>query len=272
MDISAARPEPIPVYAEMSSVNPIFILPSALRERRAAIASGLHGSVTTGAGQFCTKPGLVFLPAGSDAAAFLADFEALIRETPAQSLLTGGIHANFERLTVDRPAASVHAATQPVCGFGVNASYFLTTSADFLTTPTLADEVFGPTTLFITYPAESDLPKLAATLEGQLTATIHGANTDLANHEELLQILETKAGRLIFNGFPTGVEVGAAIVHGGPYPATSDSRTSAVGTRAIERFCRYVCWQNFPDESLPAELRNENPRSIRRQVDGRFAE
>lgn len=265
MDIAAARPEPIPVYAEMSSVNPIFILPGAIGERAEAIAAGLHGSVTTGAGQFCTKPGLVFVPDSPEIDGFIERFGELISETPEHPLLTEGIRDNFERLCGARGVSS--AATGAKAGYAVNASMYVTGAAEFLGNPRLADEIFGPTTLMIKVGRRDDFLEIARKIEGQLTATIHSTPAELADYADLVAILETKAGRLIFNGFPTGVEVGPAIVHGGPYPATSDSRTSAVGTRAIDRFCRYVCYQNFPGDSLPDELKDENPLGIRRMID-----
>lgn len=268
MDIAAARREPIPVYAEMSSVNPIFILPGAMRERAEAIAAGLHVSVTTGAGQFCTKPGLVFIPKAAETEDFKTTFGDLIQQTAPHPLLTSGIRGNFERLSAARDLPRTGGMNEQ-CGYGVDASVFETKAADFLADEHLADEIFGPTTLLIESGDRSELLAAARSLEGQLTATIHGTAEDLAENADLVAILETKAGRLIFNGFPTGVEVGAAIVHGGPYPATSDSRTSSVGTRAIDRFCRYVCYQNFPNASLPAELRDANPLGIARLVDGK---
>jgi NADP-dependent aldehyde dehydrogenase len=251
MDIAAARPEPIPVYAEMSSVNPIFILPAALEERAESIAAGLHASVTTGAGQFCTKPGLVFVSESARTDEFIESFRGLIGETPEHPLLTEGIRDNFQRLC---GARGIEASATGV-GYAVNASVWVTEAADFLANPRLAEEIFGPTTLLIKIGRREDLLKIAGKLEGQLTATVHATREELASHADLIAVLETKAGRLIWNGYPTGVEVGPAIVHGGPYPATSDSRTSSVGTRAIDRFCRYVCYQNFPDEGLPEELR-----------------
>ncbi len=267
MDIAAARSEPIPVYTEMSSVNPIFILPSAMRDRADSLASGLHVSVTTGAGQFCTKPGIVIIPEIAETIAFKAKFGELIQDTAPQPLLTAGILGNFERLSNERDLETTR-GTHDLCGFGAEASVFETDAATFLARPKLADEIFGPTTLLVESSERDELLRIARSMEGQLTATIHGTPEDLADFADLIAILETKVGRLIFNGYPTGVEVGAAMVHGGPYPATSDSRTSAVGTRAIDRFCRYVCYQNFPEAALPDELKDANPLGIKRLVDG----
>ncbi len=267
MDIAAARSEPIPVYAEMSSVNPVFILPSAMRERAEAIAAGLHISVITGAGQFCTKPGIVVLPETKETGDFIKKFSALISGSAPAPLLTEGIRNNYEKLSAERDADKL-TAENVLNGFDVNPSMFQTAAETFLADPHLSDEIFGPTTLFVQSDKRAELLKIAREMEGQLTATIHGNADDLLEYADLIAILETKVGRLIFNGYPTGVEVCDAMVHGGAYPATSDSRTTAVGTRAIERFCRYVCFQNFPNASLPDELKDDNPLGIRRIIDG----
>jgi NADP-dependent aldehyde dehydrogenase len=258
--VASSRPEPIPFYAEMSSVNPVIILPGALRERSDALAAGLHASVTLGAGQFCTNPGLILVADNSDSDAFAAKLGELMAGTPEQTMLTPAILSNFRNGV---SARMNHAAVQCI---GASA-LFKTTAADFLAHPELAEELFGPSTLVISYTDQ--LIDLVNSLEGQLTATILGNEADLRANEDLIRLLETKAGRLIFNGFPTGVEVGHAMVHGGPYPATSDGRSTSVGTRAIFRFTRPVCFQDFPDEALPAELQEENPLGIWRLVDGK---
>jgi len=267
MDIAAARREPIPVYAEMSSVNPVFILPGAMRERFETIKTGLHNSVTQGAGQFCTKPGIVVLPETDETKVFIEKFGELISQTPQHPLLTEGIRNNYEKLSAERELEKVSARNE-LQGFDVNPSLFIARAETFLSDASLEAEIFGPTTLFVQSNKRGELLQIAREMEGQLTAAIHGTAEDLAEYADLIAILETKVGRLIFNGYPTGVEVGDAIVHGGVYPATSDSRTSAVGTRAIERFCRYVCFQDFPGEALPDELKDENPLGIRRMIDG----
>ncbi len=269
MDIAAARPEPIPIYTEMSSVNPTFILPNAVKERGDEIVKGLHASVTGGVGQFCTKPGLVFIP--NDADKFVADLNSQITATEPSPLLTGGIQkayvsANRKRAAeVDNTAAN---ESPDLPGFAVNPSAFETTAVEFLNTPDLNEEIFGPTTLLIRSNDHDELLQIARSLEGQLTASVHGTEQDLAEYADLIAILETKAGRLIFNGFSTGVEVCPSMVHGGPYPATSDARSTAVGTRAITRFARLVCYQNFPQSALPDELKDGNPLGIWRMVDG----
>lgn len=272
MDIAAARPEPIPVYTEMSSVNPTFILPSAVAERGEAIASGLHAAVTGGVGQFCTKPGLVFLHDSEGLDAFTSIFKDQISATAPAPLLTAGIQKAYGDLSEHRRGEVDAFSANPendLPGFAVNPSVFETSATEFLNTPHLNEEIFGPTTLLIRSNKHDELIDIAHSLEGQLTASIHGNETDLTEYADLIAILETKVGRLIFNGFSTGVEVCPAMVHGGPYPATSDSRSTAVGSRAITRFARLVCFQNFPDTALPDELKEANPLRIRRMVDGR---
>ncbi len=260
-DIASSRPDPIPFYAEMSSINPVFILPGALQERSDQIAAGLHGSVTLGAGQFCTNPGLILLTDNNDSSDFMVKLGKLMTDTAEQTMLTPAISSNY-RCGV--AARTNHAAVETI-GAG---ALFKTRAADFLAHPELTEELFGPSTLVVIYTDQ--LLELVNRLEGQLTATIHGTEEDLRTHQDLIHLLETKAGRLLFNGFPTGVEVGHAMVHGGPYPATSDGRYTSVGSRAIYRFARQVCFQDFPNDALPAELQDENPLGIRRMIDGKI--
>jgi len=270
-DAAASRPEPIPFYAEMSSVNPVVILPAALSTRADQIATGLHGSVTLGAGQFCTNPGLVFLPDSTDAEGFVARLADLLGETPEQTMLTPAIRSSYQTGVSTRLGQTgVATVTQRVAAAECAASpaLFRVDALSYLTNVKLSEEIFGPTTLVVTYADIQQLLELARSLEGQLTATIHGTSEELSANSELLNILQTKAGRLLFNGFPTGVEVCHAMVHGGPYPATSDGRSTSVGTRAIFRFTRQVCFQSFPDTSLPDELKEANPLGIWRLLDG----
>lgn len=274
MDIAAARPEPIPVYAEMSSVNPTFILPSAVKERGDAIATGLHASVTGGVGQFCTKPGLVFVPGDENTDVFVSKVRGLMTATEPSPLLTKGIQKAYEEGNIHRETEvdiSTANNNSNLNGFAVNPSIFETSVASFLKTPDLNDEIFGPSTLLIRSNEKDELLQIARSLEGQLTASVHGTEEDLQEYADLIEILETKVGRLIFNGFSTGVEVCPSMVHGGPYPATSDGRSTAVGTRAIRRFSRFVCYQNFPQDSLPLELRDDNPLDLWRTVDGKLS-
>ena len=271
MDIAAARPEPIPVYTEMSSVNPTFFLPGAIEERGEGLVTGLHASVSGGAGQFCTKPGLVFLPESGATRDFISNFKSQISETPSSPLLTGGIRESYTKASAKRETEVedfFEKSDGDLPGFAVPPSVFETTAIEFLKTPDLNEEIFGPTTLLIKSKSKDDLLEIARSLEGQLTASVHGTDEDLNKYADLVAILETKVGRLIFNGFSTGVEVCPSMVHGGPYPATSDSRSTAVGTRAITRFARLVCFQNFPDSALPDELKESNPLNLWRMIDG----
>jgi NADP-dependent aldehyde dehydrogenase len=271
---AAARPEPIPVFAEMSSLNPVFILPRALRERGAQIAEGLKTSVTMGVGQFCTKPGLVFGLRGPELQSFAGNLSKAISATAPATMLHPGIcrsyHAGLDAMAkVPGVAALATSDTKPdAARTHGEAAVFTTDAEDFLRQPQLHEEVFGPATLLITAHSMPDLLRAAQVLEGQLTATLHGTPEDLAEAADLIAILERKAGRLVVNGFPTGVEVCPSMNHGGPYPATTDSRFTSVGTAAIQRWVRPVCYQNFPAEALPPEVRDENPRGIMRLVDG----
>jgi|HubBroStandDraft_2_1064218.scaffolds.fasta_scaffold16360_2 alpha-ketoglutaric semialdehyde dehydrogenase len=272
MDVAAARPEPIPFYAEMSSTNPVFILPGALRERGENIATGLHTSFTLGAGQFCTKPGMVFLPHGNDAARFTDKLRQMVAASAPFHLLTGAIHSSYDSALAQRKTGAgvtlVAEAPKAVQqGFAVNSALF-ETDADTFMGSQLDGEIFGPTTLLVRHSNREQILEIARALEGHLTATIHGTAQDLREFADLIAILEGKVGRLVFNGFPTGVEVCHAMVHGGPYPSTSDGRSTSVGTRAIFRFTRPVCYQGFPDDALPAELKDANPLGIWRMVDG----
>src|SRR5580692_9867441 len=273
MDIAAARPEPIPFYAEMSSTNPVFILPGALRERRDAIAAGLHASFTLGAGQFCTKPGMVFIPEGVDISAFVGKLQRLVEESAPFHLLTGAIRSSYGAGLDSRKAKSAVklAAKKSIAdsrSSAVGAALLETDAQSFLKDPELSEEIFGPTTLLVRYSNREEVLKASRELEGHLTATIHGTEQDLRDFADLIAILEQKVGRLVFNGFPTGVEVSHAMVHGGPYPSSSDGRSTSVGTQAIFRFTRPVCYQGFPEAALPDALKENNPLGIWRQVDG----
>jgi alpha-ketoglutaric semialdehyde dehydrogenase len=274
MDVAASRPEPIPFYAEMSSTNPVFILPGALRERAESIAAGLHTSFTMGAGQFCTKPGMVFLPKGPDAASFTGKLRQLVTESTPFHLLTKSIHSSYDSAIAGRKTDSaVELVAQGLktgaAGFAANSALFETDAESFLGSD-LDAEIFGPTTLLVRHSSRDQVLAIARSLEGHLTATIHGTDQDLREFADLIAILETKVGRLIFNGFPTGVEVAHAMVHGGPYPSTSDGRSTSVGSQAIFRFTRLVCYQGFPDAALPDELKDANPLGIWRMVNGQM--
>lgn len=276
MDVASSRPEPIPFYAEMSSTNPVFILPGALRERAESIATGLHTSFTLGAGQFCTKPGLVFLPQTPASEPFMNKLRELVTGSAPFHLLTHAIHSSYGSATAQRKSEAharliAEAPESANCaGFAAYSMLFETDAASFLGS-NLDDEIFGPTTLLVHHSSRDQVLAIARSLEGHLTATIHGTEQDLRDFSDLIEILETKVGRLVFNGFPTGVEVTHAMVHGGPYPSTSDGRSTSVGTQAIFRFTRLVCYQAFPDSALPAELKNANPLAIWRMINGEMS-
>ncbi|BCX48905.1 2,5-dioxovalerate dehydrogenase [Haloferula helveola] len=271
MEAAANRPQPIPVYAEMSSVNPVVLLPGAVEERGEALAEGLFGSLTLGAGQFCTNPGLIFLPDGCGDA-FLAKLRELVETAPSAVMLNHGICQAFKEATADfadTPGVTTvaHAFTKQVEERAVPV-VFTVNVRRFLEDAELHGEMFGPGTLIV----RGSLEEIEATipeLEGQLTATVHGTDDELASSASLISALERRAGRLIINGFPTGVEVCHSMVHGGPFPATSDGRSTSVGTMAINRFCRPVSWQGFPQGLLPEELRDGNPLGISRMEDGK---
>ncbi|MDP3070875.1 MAG: aldehyde dehydrogenase (NADP(+)) [Opitutaceae bacterium] len=276
-EAAASRPQPIPVFAEMSSLNPLFILPGALKDRAAEIAQGLFTSFTLGVGQFCTKPGLVFAVRSADTDAFAQKLSDVVRHAPCATMLTSSIREAFvthrDRITaID--GVSILAASQPVediedLGQAGRPTVAATSAKQFLEHPELATEAFGPFTLLVLADNASELAACAAALEGQLTATIHGNAADLAGARPLLATLERIAGRIVVNAFPTGVEVCPAMNHGGPYPATSDSRYTSVGTAAILRFARPVCYQGFPADLLPDALMNANPLGLLRLVDGK---
>ncbi|MGP9823329.1 aldehyde dehydrogenase (NADP(+)) [Ectopseudomonas khazarica] len=270
-DMAAARPQPIPVFAEMSSVNPVIVLPGALKARGATVAKELAGSVVLGCGQFCTNPGLVIGIRSAEFSEFVAGLADAIGAQPAQTMLNAGTlrsyangvaqlngHARVSRLAGNEQAGN---QAQPQL-FKADVSMLL--EGDHL----LQEEVFGPTTIVVEVADSAELTRALQSMHGQLTATLIAERDDLDAFRDLLPLLEVKAGRVLLNGYPTGVEVCDAMVHGGPYPATSDARGTSVGTLAIYRFLRPVCYQNYPDDVLPQALQNANPLGIQRLVDG----
>lgn len=271
-DAASQRPDPIPVYAEMGSVNPVFILPGALLENGESIAKGMAGSVTLGVGQFCTNPGIVAMENSAAADSFTTAFAKNLAEAAPGVMLTAGIHEAFGRgvaSLAEQPGVAVLAKSELTADGNRAAAHLLSVSASqFLSNKKMEEEVFGPASLAVTAANKSELLALAQSLGGHLTASIFGTEADLEDYQELVSILEQKVGRLIFNNYPTGVEVSHAMVHGGPFPATTDSRSTSVGTAAITRFTRPICYQNFPAAMLPAELKDGNPLGIWRLVDG----
>ncbi|MGH3443914.1 MAG: aldehyde dehydrogenase (NADP(+)) [Nocardioidaceae bacterium] len=280
MRAAGERPVPIPVYAEMSAVNPVFLLPSALAERADAIAAGYVTSLTGSGGQLCTKPGLVFAVDSPETTAFLDAAAQAVAEVPPATLLTErmrrGYQAGTERIAQTPGVEQLgHGVTgqEPQ----VDAQLFVTRAEVLREHPELADEVFGPAGLVVLASDADELLAATDDLEGQLTATIHlgAGDTEDTNDKELaanlLARLELVAGRVLFDGWPTGVEVNHAMVHGGPFPATTAPATTSVGARAIERFLRPVAYQQLPKELIPPELADDNPWHVVRRVDGRLS-
>lgn len=271
---AAGRPQPIPVYAEMSSINPVFVFEGALGAGPEALASGYVASVTGSSGQLCTAPGLLFVPAGSGGDRFVDAVAAEIAGSTGQTMLTYGIaDAWHEGVTALAGQDGVQQLGAGADGDGHNApgpAVFAADVAEFLVNPRLQDEIFGAASLVIRYGSAADLAEAVHVMEGQLTATLHLTEADHAQVTALLPLLEGKAGRILANGWPTGVEVGHAMVHGGPFPATTDARTTSVGTLAIERFLRPVAYQNLPDALLPVPLQEDNPWKLNRLVNGTF--
>ena len=277
-DRAVSRERPIPVYAEMGSVNPVFLLPGALSRNPGRLAAETAVSATLGVGQFCTQPGILVVLEGEAADQMGHELgRALVGQAPG-TLLSEGIHRAFDA-GVDRLRSTPEVAPL-IEGSGDSGRWaapreegaravgFRVSGEAFLGAPELREEVFGPVTLLVVCRNLEEMLEVARGLDGQLTATVHAGEEDLAALETLVPILEERAGRLVFGGFPTGVEVCPSMVHGGPYPATMDGRSTSVGTMAIRRWTRPVCYQGMPESMLPAELRNPNPEGLLRLVDG----
>ncbi len=242
------RAQPIPFFAEMSSVNPIFVFPGASAARAAALATGLHASISGSVGQLCTKPGLIFVVDDAGAKLWLDALAALLSQSAPSTMLTPAIRSTCQRLLEDRAriegVRSLVQAATPAGSTQIGAALLGVDVGSFLRTPALHEEIFGPTSLIVRCSSPKDFLRCAQALEGQLTASVWAEPQELKGQDEFLWTLEQRAGRLVFNGFPTGVEVGKATVHGGPFPATTDSRFTSVGTRALARFIRPVAYQN----------------------------
>jgi alpha-ketoglutaric semialdehyde dehydrogenase len=270
MAVAAARKQPIPVYAEMSSINPVYLLPQAMAARGAAVAAGFAASLTMGVGQFCTNPGLVLGIKGPQFDSFAAAAAEALAKVDACTMLTAGIATSYQRgvrqLAGLECVQTLAQGEQPEGKGGP--ALFRTSGAAFLAEHALQDEVFGPASLLIECDDVAQMIAITEHLEGQLTATIQMDEGDMDDAQRLLPVLERKVGRILANGFPTGVEVSTAMVHGGPFPATSDGRSTSVGTGAINRFLRPVCYQNLAQALLPAVLRDEPPAKTWRRFDG----
>ncbi|MFW0754808.1 aldehyde dehydrogenase (NADP(+)) [Pseudomonas sp. H11T01] len=270
-DMAAARPQPIPVFAEMSSINPVIVLPEAVLQRSALIAKELSASVVQGCGQFCTNPGLILGIRSPQMTAFVEQLRGYMAEQPPQTMLNAGtlqsyghgLNALFAHPGVRHLSGQTQQGNQAQPHV-FEADINLLLKHDEL----LQEEVFGPCTVVVLAADKDELLSAVRALGGQLTATLLAEDADLTAFSQLFGLLEQRVGRVLLNGYPTGVEVCDAMVHGGPYPATSDSRGTSVGTLAIDRFLRPVCYQNVPDAHLPDALKNANPLGISRLVDG----
>ncbi len=267
-DLSNERKMPIPVFSEMGSTNPVFLLPSELQKEPDPLAKKLAASITQGVGQFCTKPGLMVAMEGEGLQKFKATLgEEISRVAPAKMLHEGIAKAYQQK----RSAAMQQPGVNEVClvaGEEGNATIVSVSAGEFIRNPLLHEEVFGPYSLIITCASPQEMLSVAQHMQGQLTATVAGNAEDLSVYAELITAIGDLCGRLIFNGVPTGVEVCSSMHHGGPFPATTDSRFTAVGQDAMRRFARPLCYQNCPEEHLPAELRNANPLGCWRMVNG----
>ncbi|NOS94307.1 MAG: aldehyde dehydrogenase family protein, partial [Cyclobacteriaceae bacterium] len=265
-DLAQRRPEPIPVFAEMSSINPVILLPESLSQQAEKTAEMLVSSITLGVGQFCTNPGLILAIDNPALEKFIAVLSARIEASAVGTMLHEGISANYvaklkqslaqKGVTLEGKSS---AASENVAGMPAVASVSAT---NFFTNELLTEEVFGPYSLIVKCKDNHELRHVIHHLKGQLTSSVIGDEHELAKNTDLLQSLQEKAGRLIINGVPTGVEVCPSMQHGGPFPSTTDSRFTSVGVDAIKRFVRPVSFQNFPQSLLPGELKDENPMNI----------
>jgi len=273
MAIAASRPEPIPVYAEMSSVNPVILFPHALEQRGEAIAQAFVQSLTLGAGQFCTNPGLILAMQGPALERFVAAATEVLTRTPAATMLTPGIHRAFENSVANfcaHPHVQILARAQPAAGANEGqGALFSTTVEAFREHALLREEIFGAASLIVRCPDLQAMLALIESLEGQLTAAMHIDEADYPAARQFLPALERRAGRVLVNGFGTGVEVSHAMVHGGPYPSTADGRSTSVGSLAIRRYLRPVCYQDVPEALLPEALKTANPWKVNRLIDGK---
>ncbi|HVX27523.1 MAG TPA: aldehyde dehydrogenase family protein, partial [Parafilimonas sp.] len=274
-DAAAKREEPIPVYAEMGSTNPVFILPEMMQQKGNDIAKTLAASNVLSTGQFCTNPGIIVAHSSTAAEDFKNTFADCIAENAGDAMLTSAIFStyqnNIKKLSERNDVQLIRKGIKTEKQNAV-APYMFTASVNsFVENMEFHEEVFGPSSLHIVANNKDEFMKIAESLQGQLTITIWATEKDLNDHRDLINYLELKAGRIIMNGVPTGVEVTHAMMHGGPYPATTDSKFTSVGSTAIYRFTRPVCYQNFDDKFLPEELQDSNPLNILRMINGEFS-
>ncbi|KLT69773.1 aldehyde dehydrogenase (NADP(+)) [Flavobacterium sp. ABG] len=273
-DLAAQRPEPIPVFAEMGSVNPVVLLPEALKVNSQKWAAAYAGSITLGAGQFCTNPGLLLAVKGAELNEFETELTTAIEKIEPLCMLHSSMQADFEKGIAEKESqkgvskvAQFKGEVLPNYG---RQTILKVSGEEFLKNQSLSHEVFGPFSILVECEDEVQLIQIINKLDGQLTGTIISEEKELQKHQAVIFALQNRVGRLIFNGVPTGVEVCASMLHGGPYPASSDSRFTAVGTHAVYRWVRPLSYQNWPDDLLPAELQNNNPLQIARTVNNKL--
>jgi len=266
------REVPVPVYAEMSSINPVLILPQRLKAASATVATQLAGSVTLGVGQFCTNPGLMFLMNDENAEVFINELKEKLLAAPAGTMLNKNVCNNYyeakNKVSKEAGVAVLFEGDNVSGTVKGTAALLKVNAADFISNPQLQTEIFGPSSLVILCNDQSEMLKALQSLHGQLTGTIIGNAEDCNNYKDCIDVLSSKVGRLLYNGVPTGVEVCHAMVHGGPFPATTDARATSVGADSIKRFVRPICLQDCPPEFLPDALKNENPLGLMRKVNG----
>lgn len=272
LDLAAKREEPIPVFAEMGSINPVILLPKALENRAAGIAKTYAESITLGTGQFCTNPGLLLGVKSAGLTNFVAQLSAeIIKIEPSCMLhpnIKKGYEANKSKIVNEDKVEIKANYTSDVQNNYAQQAVVTVEGKVFLENPTLHLEVFGPFSMVVQCDNETELETVISNLEGQLTGTIISDDDELSNYNLLVDALQNRVGRIIFNGVPTGVEVCESMVHGGPYPASTDSRFTAVGINSIKRWVRPFSYQSWPNHLLPKELQNENPLNIFRTIDG----
>lgn len=275
MDLAANRENPIPVYAEMGSTNPVFILPEKLKNEVDSLPNTIAGSVNMGVGQFCTNPGLLFVQESENLSEFSSNLEKAFENLDAFTMLNEGIYKNYIQKRGDaldtEGVVSIKTKNEEKDTLKAPPAIAKVTYDEFCKNPNLHEEIFGPFTLMVICKNKSEMISLAQNIKGQLTSTFLGTENDLNENKDIIDIVSDRVGRVVFNGVPTGVEVGHAMHHGGPFPASSNGRYTSVGTGAIKRFARPVAWQNCPDFLLPDALKNNNPLGIWRQVNGEMS-
>ncbi len=275
MDLSTKREYPIPVYAEMGSTNPVFILPEKLNSELDSLPSQIAGSVNMGVGQFCTNPGLLFVRKDKNLDTFITNLEREFENLNSFTMLNEGIHKNYiskRKSALDADGVTPIMSNDHTAGtLSAAPTIAKVTCSQFLKNPNLHEEVFGPFTMMVVCKDKSEMIALAQNLNGQLTSTFMGTEADLKSNMDLIDVVKEKVGRIVFNGVPTGVEVGHAMHHGGPFPASSNGRYTSVGSGAIKRFARPVAWQNCPESLLPDALKSDNPLGIWRMINGEMS-